>query len=144
MNDKPKRIRVKQGDVFRIALPDGRFAYGRVYNDASVGIYRPIDSEGTRPPIGSRDFRFHVGLYDSVLKSGQCPIIGRDPFANTEESWPPPYSMKDVFTGKFSIYHRGEIRPSTEAECRGLEQAAVWELGDVIDRIMKCEDADSP
>lgn len=134
---KPRRSRTrpKVGDIFQVPLPDGRFAYGKVFRDASVGIYRKIFDKPTEPPIRSR-FAFIVGLYDDILKSGVWPIVGHEPFASEEGSWPPPNYIKDIISGEYSIYHKGEIRPSTKAECRGLEEAAVWDIHHVVDRIM--------
>jgi len=34
-----KQMIPRVGDIFQIPLPDGRFAYGKVFRDASVGIY---------------------------------------------------------------------------------------------------------
>ena len=73
------RKKQKPGDVFQIPLPDGRFAYGRVYDDASVAIYRSITEEPLQPPIGSRDFLFTVGLYSDILQKGEWKIISHDP-----------------------------------------------------------------
>ena len=132
-----KKVRFKVGDVFQIELPDGRYAYGRVYKDAAVGIYRRLTDAPRQPPIGSRDFMFIVGMYEDILTSGQCPVVGHDPFGDTESSWPPPNYIRDQISGEYSIYHEGEIRDATEAECRGLEEAAVWDLHHIIERIMK-------
>ena len=135
-----KRIRRKVGDVFQISLPNGRYAYGRIYRDASVGIYRKITDEPRNPPIGSRDFMFHVGMYDDIIKSGEFPIVGRDPFENSESEWPPPNFIKDQISGEYSVYHKGEIRKASESECKGLEEAAVWDSHHIVDRIMHNSD----
>jgi hypothetical protein len=132
---RTKRVRPKVGDIFQIPLPDGRFAYGKVFWDASVGIYRKIFNEPTEPPIGTK-FAFIVGLYDDILKSGAWPIVGHEPFPSGEDIWPPPAYIEDIISGEYSIYHKGEIRPSTKEECRGLEEAAVWDAHHVVDRIM--------
>lgn len=42
----------------------------------------------------------------------------------------------DVFNGEFSIYHKGQIRDSSAAECEGLELAAIYGHNLIIDRIM--------
>ena len=65
------------GDIFQIPLPNGRFAYGKVFRDASVGIYDTIFDAPAQPPIKS-SFAFIVGLYDDILKSGVWPIIGHE------------------------------------------------------------------
>lgn len=131
-----KKIKPTPGDVFQISLPDGRYAYGRVYRDASVGVYRTVSDEPLLPPIGSRDFLFHVGMYEDVLTRGMCPIVGHDQFGDGEDAWPPPYCIIDVITGEHSLYHKGEIKPASKAECDGLEKAAVWELSEIISRIV--------
>jgi len=87
------------------------------------------------PPIKS-PFAFIVGLYDDVLKSGHWPIVGHEPFASTDEEWPPPHFIKDVISGEYSVYHKGVVRRSSESECFGLEETAVWDVDHVIDRIM--------
>ena len=132
-----KNHRFKIGDVFQIALPNGKYAYGRIYKDASVGIYRQLTSEPNQPPIGSRDFLFHVGLYRPILSSGEWPIIAHDKFESSESKWPPPYYIKDEISGEYEIYHQGEIRKSSAKECKGLERAAVWGSSHVINRIME-------
>jgi hypothetical protein len=128
-------VKPKVGDIFQIALPDGRFAYGKVFRDASVGIYQKTFDSPVTTPIES-GFAFTVGHYDDILKSGVWPIIGHEPFASAEEEWPPPHFIKDIITGDYSIYNKGVIRSSTEDECRGLEPAAVWDSDHVINRLM--------
>ncbi len=124
------------GDVVQIALLNGRFAYGRLYDDAAIGIYRKTTAEPGQPPIGSRDFQFHVGIYDDVITSGQTPVVGQDPFTSDESYWPPPPYILDELSGEFSLYHKGIIASSTEQECEGLEETGVWDLHHIIDRIM--------
>ena len=36
---KPKRRRIKLGDIFEIPLPDGTNAYGRLHKDTTLAIY---------------------------------------------------------------------------------------------------------
>jgi hypothetical protein len=37
-----KRRRRKIGDVYAIPLPNNKFAFGRTFNDAGIGIYKHI------------------------------------------------------------------------------------------------------
>jgi hypothetical protein len=37
-----RRRRIKLGDVYAIPLPDGKFAFGRRFKDASIAIYKHI------------------------------------------------------------------------------------------------------
>ena len=58
------------------------------------------------------------------------------PFADPADAHPPLYQMKDIFTGRYSVYDFGEIRPATEEECKHLEVCAIWENEHIIDRLM--------
>ena len=62
--------------MVRIALPYGRIAFGRVLRDASIAIYRGTWNGDDRPPIGSRDFVFVVGIYDvGTPREPQMPRV---------------------------------------------------------------------
>ena len=102
--------RIKTGDVLAIPLADGRFAFCRVLEDASIGVYRYIADSLDAPPPVDTDYLFAVGVYRDVLTSGQWPFVARVPFKNKEEAWPPPYVVRDPITGKESIYHKGKVR----------------------------------
>lgn len=130
-----RRTKPQVGDVVQIALPSGKYAYGRVLRDASVAFYRATTEQPERPPIGSRDYQFVVGVYDDVLKSEKVPVIGHDPSQGSEDEWPPPYCVRDAITRQVKLYHKGAMRPATEEECRGLEPAAVWDLSHLIERL---------
>jgi hypothetical protein len=115
----PKR---HPGDVIQLSLPNGRYAYARRYLDASMAVYQTTTDIPGQPPIGERDFRVIVGVDDAVVNS--APLVGRDPFDEPDDAWPPPYFIRDPINGDYSTYHRGVIKPATVAECAGLEQAA--------------------
>ena len=126
--------RPEAGDVVQIALPDGRFAYGRVLRDAALAVYRAISRGPNDPPTGSRDYQFVVGVDDHALAG--LPVVGHDPSANPDDDFPPPFSITDPITGDKAVYHRGRIRPDADgSRTEGLEPAAVWELEHLISRI---------
>lgn len=83
------------------------------------------------------EYQFMVGVYDYVLKSGNWPKVDHRPFLNEDEEWPPPSCIVDAISGEYSVYYRGEIKPSTKADCEGLEVTAVWADNHIIDRIME-------
>ena len=132
---KKRRCKINVGDVVQIKLPTGNFAYGRVFKDASIGIYKHQSELPDQPPRED-DYAFIVGFYKDALTSGIWPVIEHRPFASDDTSWPPSNYIYDRINGQISIYYRGTMRPSTEAECRGMEKAAVWEANHIIDRIM--------
>lgn len=130
-----KRNRIKLGDVYAIPLPNGKFAFGRRFKDAGIGIYKHIGESIDDTPT-KQDYQFIVGVYDDVLKSGQWLVVENRPFQNEEEAWPPPACVIDKLSGDYSIYYKGEIKEASRSECEGLEIAAVWEAEHIIDRIM--------
>jgi hypothetical protein len=127
--------RLKLGDVHAIPLPNEKFAFGRYFNDASIGIYKHIGININDLPK-KEEYNFIVGIYDDILKSGNWPVVDHRPFISDDEKWPPPACIVDSITGEYSIYHKGEFRKATKKECEGLEIAAVWEAGHIVDRIM--------
>jgi hypothetical protein len=127
--------RIKLGDVHAIVLPNQKFAFGRVFWDASIGIYKHIGDNIDDLPT-TEEYQFVVGVYADVLKSGNWPVVDNRPFSNNDEKWPPPNCVKDKISGGYSIYYRGEFRKASKEECEGLETAAVWEAEHIIDRIM--------
>ncbi|MFF2874981.1 Imm26 family immunity protein [Gottfriedia sp. NPDC057991] len=130
-----KRIRRKVGNIYVIPLPNGNYAFGRTFRDASIGIYNHIGMRIEDLPR-VEDYQFIVGVYNDVLTSGEWPIVDYRPFETIEEEWPPPNCIVDSISGEFSIYHKSEIRKAFKEECEGLEIAAVWESEHIIDRIM--------
>jgi len=125
------------GTVIQIDLGNGRFAYGRLFRDASIGIYRDTSASPRNAPIGSRDYRFIVGISDRALRDAAVEVVGSDAFVD-EDDWPPPLSVTDPITRTIRIYHRGVIRDAHEDEIPtlgDLEPAAVWDLQQIVDRI---------
>jgi hypothetical protein len=122
--------------VIQVPLPDGRFAYGRVYRDATVCFYRYATRLPGEPPIGLRDFAFCVGVYDDVVASWE--VVGVEGFSPDEDNgWPPASGVKDPISGSWRIYHRGAMRAATEDEARDLEPAAVWDERHLLPRLVE-------
>jgi hypothetical protein len=124
-----RRTRSRVGDIVEIPLRSGRRAYGRVLRDASIAVYEGLEF----PHTGSRDFQFVVGIYDDALR--KLPVVGHDPSLSEDDDWPPPQRVTDKITGRSRLYVRGEIVDADEAECEGLEPAAVWDLHHIVERI---------
>ena len=133
--EKKRRKRIKLGDIYAIPLTDGKYAFGRVFKETSIAIYKYIgDSEFDTP--NSEEYLFTVGVYKDVLQDGIWKVIENRPFNNEEEAWPPLECVIDKLNGSYSIYHKGEFIPSTKEKCEGLEEVAAWDSHHIIDRIM--------
>jgi hypothetical protein len=127
--------RKKLGDIFAIPLPNGKYAFGRLHSDYSLAIY---DTFGNSLDDweNCHKYQFFVTVESIALRDGKWPIVGNRPFAENEDIHDPPQYMKDIFTGKFSIYHRGKITPARYEDCVGMERTAVWGRNHVVDRLM--------
>ena len=125
--------RKKVGDLYAIQLPDNTYAYGRVLQEVSVAFYRHRGEKIEDLP-DKEDYEFIVGVHQSCFK--EWIFVENRPFADSGDSLPPCYQMRDIFTGKYSIYNFGKITPATKEECENLEVCAVWEYKHIIDRLM--------
>lgn len=136
---RQKKIKVMIGNIFQIKLPNGRYAFGRVYRDDSVAIYKKLGDTPKDYPIGSRDFLFNIGFPEEELNNGHCPVVGNDPFKDIEDAWPPPVYFHNNFTDSYSILYKGKVWESTKDECDGFEDVKILQLNEVVDKIMKLE-----
>lgn len=83
--------------------------------------------------MGSQDFVFCAGVYDDVV--ARWERVGTDPFESDDAAWPPPSSIRDPITGRWSIYEYGNIRQAEAAEAESLEPAAVWDEHHLLPRL---------
>jgi hypothetical protein len=127
--------RIKIGDIYAIPLPNGKYAYGRVFKDAGIGIYNKM-GENIEDIPKEDDYMFIVGVYRDVLQSGDWNFVINKKFETEEDAWPPKMANYDMISKKYNIYYKGEFSPSIEDECKDLEVAAIWDSHHIIDRIM--------
>lgn len=126
--------RPEVGSIVEIELPTGRFAYGRVLHDGALAVYRGTSDAPGNPPDPNSGHRFVVGIYEPDLRS--LPVVAMSTFLSEEESWPPPFSVRDPITGGYSIYKRGSISPvSGDIDPSSLEPAAAWSIEQIRRRI---------
>ena len=137
------------GNVVAIPLPNGKFAYAKIFDDCDFGVYEVI-SDGILPL--SAVISSHIVIYqactDSSIKNGEWKVIGEEPFIDPESAWAPPKATfyvreADEWTvfGKPHIYHKGETRMATLEEVRGLDIMSVCQRPEllveiIIDRVV--------
>jgi hypothetical protein len=121
------------GNVGCFQLPDGRYGFGRIFNDVSVAFYKHIGASETDLPTEEKN-AFIVSVYNSGVT--RMKLVEKRPYISIEEVTSPPTKIHDPITGKYSQYINGKIFPSSFEECKDLETCAVWELDHVIDRLM--------
>jgi hypothetical protein len=126
--------RIKVGNLYGIPLPNGKFAFGRIMQDAGIAIYSYIGTDINDLPV-NEEYQFIVGIYKTDINK-DLVYIKNIAFENEESEWPPPSYIYDVISGGYEIYHKGEIYPSCKEKCIGLEATAVWHTNHIIDRII--------
>ncbi|MBN9663653.1 MAG: DUF4259 domain-containing protein [Acidobacteria bacterium] len=132
---KDTRVRPKMGDILQFPLPDGRFAYARVYFKNTLGIYKETSTHASDSPRGSREFLFFVRVPQFLFLDGSFPVIvDRDPLKKDEDKYGPPRFNQSGAV--FSIYRNGIEERATADECRGLDRWGLWHMDGVVKRIM--------
>lgn len=130
-----KKKKLKLGDIYSIPLPNGKVAFARLYKEYTLAIYQNMYNDISELPV-NEEYSFFAGVYKDLLQDGEWKVVANRPFNSDEEAWPPPQCIKDKISGKYSLYHKGNILPSTEDECKGLEHVAAWDRNHIVDRIM--------
>lgn len=134
-----RKVKHKLGDVVSIPLPDSRYAAGRLFRDASIGVFAVIfDKPPAIEDVANRPTAFVTGCFTSAIKDGHWKVIGTIPFSNDDEAWGPPTYIQDFINPKkFRIYHMGKMRPATADEVRGLGKAEMYKPEQLVDRILR-------
>ena len=133
-----KKIRYRVGDIVTIPLPNKSYAYGKIFHDSTIGIYKLVTK--TIEPVEkvmAREIAFYAGFFDTKILNGDWSIIGSQPFENDEAAWPPPKYIQDILNPeKYRIYDKGTMRPATETEIQGLEKAIMYKPESLESKIM--------
>ena len=119
--------RYKLGDIVAIPISKEKYAFGKIYKDASIGIYSLIsDSEQPVSEITKHSIILYSGVFDTAISNGSWRILGNEPFAHESDSWPPAQYIDDIINpNKYKIYYKGEVNAATKAEIKGLEKQAM-------------------
>lgn len=130
-----RKKRLKLGDIYEIPLPNGKKAYGRLFKEYTLAIYRGFYNDISELSDTEEYYRF-ICVYADLLRDGEWLVVGHKSFQNIDDAWAPPKCVVDKITGKGSIYYKGEIHPCSYDECKDLEIATVWDRHHVIDMLM--------
>ncbi|KSV60222.1 Imm26 family immunity protein [Acetivibrio ethanolgignens] len=130
-----RKKRLRLGDIYEIPLPNGKNAYGRLYREYTLAIYKKRCTSIEELP-NTEDYDFFVGVYKDLLQDGEWKIVGNRKFITEEDAWAPPQCVVDAITKTGSLYYKGEIKPCTYEECKDLEVVAAWDRHHIIDRLM--------
>lgn len=123
------------GGVLKVPLGDGWHAYAWTLPEVDFALFDlRTDAKMSAAEVVNHPVAFRVMVNESAYLDGLWPRIGKVP-PPPEVLAPVPTYIQDKFTGEFSIYLAGDIRPATRVECIGLECCAVWAPEQVEDRL---------
>lgn len=128
-----KRKRKKTGDIVAIELPNGKYAFYRVFENGFVGFYEQISESINELPKEER-YKFIVVVYKEVLSAGK--IVGHVPFDNEEIAKGPLTYIKNNLSEHYYLLIDNKMVIAKREDCMGLEKASVWGLEHVINRIL--------
>lgn len=123
----------KVGNVYTIPLPNGCYAFGRLFQDNIIAVYHEVGDSPLNAP-STEDYQFFVGVYSSTLNKWK--VIGYRPFLSDSSAWAPPMLVIDPITKAHRFYFQGSFHEATVEDQSALEPAAVWEEKQIIMRIL--------
>ena len=132
---KMRKRRLKLGDIYEIPLSDGKNAYGRLYKECTLAIYKERGNDISELQLID-EYQNFLAVYKDLLQDGEWKVVGNIRFCSEEEAWPPPKCVIDAITKIGSLYYKGEIKPCSYEECKDLEIAAVWDRQHVVEHLM--------
>ena len=124
------------GAVLAVPLGDGTATFALTLQEADFAFF-DARTIGSRPPANllAKPVLFRIAVHKSGWAAGRWPKVSKVSMPSQLHDPQPKFIQDPVHPDRFEIYLAGEIRPSTRAECDGLERAAVWEPEHVEERL---------
>ena len=153
MAKKKSRYKYKTGSIVAIPLPDGTFAFAKVFRDHDFGVYSLV-SKKVEPleKILEHEFAFFQASTDSAILTGDWPIVGEVPFPDEESAWGPPRGggnlpQEGVGTPSPMLHHKGKMRSASIEELIGLDIEGFCQNPELfvdvlVDRLIKDDHTD--
>jgi hypothetical protein len=141
---KASRQKYTLGSIIAVPLPDGGFAYIKVFKDHTFGVYDIVSKNLLHiTDVIRNNFSFYQSSTDVAIKSGEWPVIGAESFANEESAWCPPQATCYVretnewtMGGIPRVDERGQMRVATLDEVRGLDIMSVCHRPELLVKII--------
>jgi len=132
-----KRQQRTPGAFVKVPFDPPFHTYARILGDASFAFYdsRTKEDISDFSKIASSPILFIVAVFNDAVTRGRWVKVGKLPLELNLQKLPPKFIRDSIDPTQFRIYEFGKIRPSTREECQGLEVAAVWEPGEVEERL---------
>ena len=137
MNNKIKtrKKRLKLGDIYEIALPNNKNAYGRLYKEYTLAIYNKLCNNVEEIPE-EENYKFFCGVYKNLLQDGEWKIVGNREFENEEYAWPPPFCAINIIDNSCCIYYKEKFIKCDKKECHNLQVITFLNKEELINKLM--------
>lgn len=124
----------RDGDVLKIPLKEAT-AYCQMVRHPFFAFFSAFEEDCTVEEVISSSIIFRLAVSDQAYKGGRWRRIGSAPL-KLEVAKPLMFFACDRVTKAFATVDEvGRQTPATEADCAGLEAAAVWDPEHVEDRL---------
>lgn len=132
------------GNIFKIPLKEGYFAFGKILNKGQSCVYdlRLTEEEYNMitdlKEITNRVVLFHLAFFKDIITRGIYEVIGNEKVTQEEENRIPNKFSQDVFNLlDCSIFSNEQpsIIKATPEECIDLERMVVYDYMTLIERI---------
>jgi hypothetical protein len=153
--NKTTKQKISLGDVCAIPMPNGSFAYAKIFRDGEYGVYDLLTSDiAAVHAVLKHSIVFYMVGTDSAIKKGVWPIIGADPFVSDEDAWAPPkasFYLKETnewtMGGVPRVIDKGQTRVATFDEVKGLDILMIQPRPEylveiIVDRLVNSNHAD--
>jgi len=122
-----------------INIDDKYYVYAQSYPHTQEVIYDYRSKEPLKDlsVLLSAKQLFRVTVYRRVIGSGYWKKVGKLPLREDLLPVQMEYVYHKYDNIQFELYNpaTGKMTPATKEECRGLEEAAVWDYGAISERI---------
>ncbi len=134
-----KRQRERAGAILEIDVEGLYYVYAQlVYTKQCVFYdFRSHEHLTDITILHNKPVLFVAAVYSYIITRGYWPIIGTMPIREEFREMPNEFIHHRFDKQEFELYNpnTGAITPSTFDECKYLERAAVWDRGNIVDRI---------
>ena len=127
------------GAIVKIKVDD-YYCFAQILTHAALAFfdYRSNTDKIDLKELETAPVLFVIAVYTDVITKGVWEKIGKMPVRKDLEIQPMQYIHHTWGGGpEWELYnpHTGEITPATKEEAEGLECCAVWDYGNVEDRL---------
>ena len=130
--------RVTEGAILEINIEGEYFVYAQILNGGTAFFdFKSTEQLKDFSILEKSNLLFIVAVYSYIINQGIWLKVGKSSIRKDLKVLPMKFIQDALIPSKFRLYNpnTGEMTPVTKDECKGLEVSAVYEAGDIEQRI---------